>query len=156
MREQPLGRRRWNFVPYRFATEEVSDDLELTRADIQRVEARVDQLREFLNSSKTLSPDEERNLRQQIQDAWEEGKVRTDQLRDLHKLRFRRDRELFERAIVLGSEVQRLVRSAHSAARAELEMPPLSSHFDAAIAELEDTFTTKAKHTLAAFEPKTK
>lgn len=146
-----------DIAPYRLAVQQVEDDIAIARTGVESTQRFMDEMRSDIKNADVQNPTEA-NLRH-VEWAAAQHDVATKQLKEqLNKLEMltdehaRRVKHLIEKSIAINRDVQKPVRDALLAARAELEVDVDRRKFASAAAAWDARASAKVAQLIALID----
>jgi multidrug resistance efflux pump len=146
-----------DMAPYRLAVQQVEDDIAIARSGIDSTQRFLDEMRSDIKNSDVQNPTEA-TLRHVEWAAAQHDAATKQHQEQLHKLESltnehaHRVKQLIEKSIVINRNVQKPVRDAHLAARAELEVDVDRSKFASAAATWDARASAKVAQLIALID----
>jgi uncharacterized small protein (DUF1192 family) len=131
---------------HRIGVAELADDIAVVRTTIERIQAFQEELKAETRAM-NIDVATERTLKriewlqQQLDDSWAQMKVQTTELERLTGDHAERTRALVRRGFIVSADVNRAVRTALLAARAELEVPIDIAKFEVSASGIDRNMT---------------
>jgi hypothetical protein len=146
-----------DMAPYRLAVQQVEDDIAIARTGIESTQRFLDEMRSDIKNADMQNPTE--TTLRRVEWAAAQHDAATEQLQEqLHKLDTLTDehargvKQLIEKSIVINRDVQKPVRDALLAARAELEVEVDRSKFASAAAAWDARASAKVAQLIALID----
>lgn len=145
---------------YRLAVAQVDDEIAIVRTNIESMQRFQEEMRAQARSVDLDKPSERAVkqlewVKEQLDQSWGHVQEEITKLKSLTSEHARRTRSLVERSMLLRVDVQKSVRAALLAARAELEIPFDGSRFEGAAATVDARMSSKVSELIALIEVNT-